>query len=77
VDSCLDELLASFEQLITTMPKFPASLARSQGPLLSTTVGTKKGVDTTPVLDTVRCALNDVHGGRADQWSDVLQSDKY
>ncbi|GLB44829.1 hypothetical protein LshimejAT787_1801660 [Lyophyllum shimeji] len=77
VDSCLDEILASFEQLITTMPKFQASLARSQGPTLSTAGVAEKVADANPVLNTVRRVLNDARGRRAAHQSSTLQLDNY
>ncbi|KAG6833108.1 hypothetical protein H0H87_011216 [Tephrocybe sp. NHM501043] len=68
VESCLDELLASFEHLMVTMPEFKTSMANPQVSNLSTAANLEKGLGT-----------NSSAGFRVSgvQWSDVLALDNY
>ncbi|KAF5379756.1 hypothetical protein D9615_005743 [Tricholomella constricta] len=76
VDSGLDDILASFENLISSMPKFKASLAKAQDPALL--VGQEKIASSLkPSANVQRYVSDDPCGGHGTHWSDVLRLDSY
>ncbi|KAG6831510.1 hypothetical protein H0H92_009778 [Tricholoma furcatifolium] len=67
VDSCLDDILASFEHLMATMPDFKASVGQSQG--TKTSAPSMPGMKGLSVGSLAK--LGRGSGGPA-QWSDIL-----
>ncbi|KAF8071579.1 hypothetical protein FPV67DRAFT_1667066 [Lyophyllum atratum] len=79
VDSCLDDILESFEQLMATMPKFKGHIAQSSGHPLSVGGGeAKKSILAVPLVKGQRIVSKDACSRRTTTlWSDVLPLDNY
>ncbi|KAG5638543.1 hypothetical protein H0H81_012043 [Sphagnurus paluster] len=79
VDSCLDDIIVSFEHLMTIVPNLNSPLL--QDPLLSAKGSDKNTADARILANgniTGRCsALSEAYGGCVSQWSDVLRLDSY
>ncbi|KAG6916213.1 hypothetical protein DXG01_007843 [Tephrocybe rancida] len=74
VDSCLDDILASFEHLMTTVPELQASVTKSQAP--GTAIAKQEKEKKSFFADS-KADSSAAFSAVADQWSDVLQLESY
>ncbi|KAG6864866.1 hypothetical protein C0991_006720 [Blastosporella zonata] len=69
VDSCLDDILASFEHLMATLPEFQASRAKYEVPGLAVAAKEKIGLEAAAAAAALRTS--------GVEWSDVLHLENY